>query len=282
MRQIELTQGTNEWLTWRKNGIGSSEASTLMGVNPWQTIDQLWLDKLGESEEIKDNWAMKRGRMLEPMVRQKYIKETGTIVLPLTAEHNDFDFIRASFDGINLETCSLIEIKCPGHKDHSEAVKGEIPAKYYPQLQWQLLVSGYDHSHYVSYREEDFRVVTVKKDTQYQRELIQKAQWFWELVKTKTPPSDPLSSNIEDLFKEYSSLKAQSFLIEQELEHIKNQIKENTKDDPISANGYKAQWIERKGLIDYTAIPELQSIDVEKYRKPTTKVFDLRAIKGIK
>lgn len=280
MRQIDLIQGSAEWLQWRKGGIGSSEASTLMNLNPWQNIDQLWLSKLDEIDEQKDNWAMKRGRMLEPMVRQKYIKESGIIVLPLIAEHNEHDFIRASFDGINLETCTMIEIKCPGHKDHAEAVKDCVPAKYYPQLQWQLMVSGYEHAQYVSYRENDFRVVTVKKDKELQQTLLDKAMWFWDLVKTKTPPSDPLSSDVEDLFKEYASLKAQANLIDDEIEYLKNQIKEVVKDKPISANGFRGQWIERKGSVDYNAIPALKEIDLEIYRKPTSKIFDLRPIKG--
>lgn len=280
MRQIDLIQGSAEWLQWRKGGIGSSEASTLMNLNPWQNIDQLWLSKLDEIDEQKDNWAMKRGRMLEPMVRQKYIKESGIIVLSLIAEHNEHDFIRASFDGINLETCTMIEIKCPGHKDHAEAVKDCVPAKYYPQLQWQLMVSGYEHAQYVSYRENDFRVVTVKKDKELQQTLLDKAMWFWDLVKTKTPPSDPLSSDVEDLFKEYASLKAQANLIDDEIEYLKNQIKEVVKDKPISANGFRGQWIERKGSVDYNAIPALKEIDLEIYRKPTSKIFDLRPIKG--
>ena len=38
---VRLTQGTAEWLEWRNNGIGASDAPTIMGENPWITITEL-------------------------------------------------------------------------------------------------------------------------------------------------------------------------------------------------------------------------------------------------
>lgn len=36
-----------EWLEYRKDGIGSSEVATILGLNPWETPYQLWRRKKG-------------------------------------------------------------------------------------------------------------------------------------------------------------------------------------------------------------------------------------------
>src|SRR5690606_2655687 len=34
---VDLEQGSPEWLAWRAEGIGASDAATIMGENPYQT-----------------------------------------------------------------------------------------------------------------------------------------------------------------------------------------------------------------------------------------------------
>ena len=34
--KIDLVQGTNEWLDWRKGGVGGSDIGTIMGLNPYK------------------------------------------------------------------------------------------------------------------------------------------------------------------------------------------------------------------------------------------------------
>ena len=40
-----------EWHKWRMGGIGSSDAPVVMGVSPYKTIEQLYLEKTGQGEE---------------------------------------------------------------------------------------------------------------------------------------------------------------------------------------------------------------------------------------
>ena len=37
-----------EWLQLRRNGIGGSDASVIMGKNPYRSILQLWEEKTGK------------------------------------------------------------------------------------------------------------------------------------------------------------------------------------------------------------------------------------------
>ena len=44
---VELQQGTSQWLAWRHNGIGSSEALAIMGENRFESASMLLQKKCG-------------------------------------------------------------------------------------------------------------------------------------------------------------------------------------------------------------------------------------------
>lgn len=43
-----LEMERTEWLEQRRKGIGGSDAPVIMGVNPWRSPMDLWLEKTGE------------------------------------------------------------------------------------------------------------------------------------------------------------------------------------------------------------------------------------------
>ena len=59
-----------EWLEYRKDGIGSSEVATILGLNPWETPYQLWRRKKGLDAPKDETFAMKAGHYLEDAVSQ--------------------------------------------------------------------------------------------------------------------------------------------------------------------------------------------------------------------
>ena len=64
---VELQQGTSQWLAWRHNGIGSSEASTIMGENRFKSASMLLQEKRGPVIlDSVQNEAMALGTKLEP------------------------------------------------------------------------------------------------------------------------------------------------------------------------------------------------------------------------
>jgi predicted phage-related endonuclease len=57
----------------------------------------------------------------------------------------------ASPDGMVNED-GLVEFKCPNTSTHIETVLGqEAPAKYLPQMQWQMACTGRDYCDFVSF-----------------------------------------------------------------------------------------------------------------------------------
>ena len=177
-----------EWLSWRSKGIGGTDAVVLAGLSPWKTIQELFEEKTTGKSLVKENWAMKRGKDLEPFARDIYEFQTGHIAPPKNVEHKEFSFVRASLDGFCEKENIVVEIKSPGRNDLNIAIQNKIPIKYYPQVQWQLLITGAHYCDYVTYdgREKIF-ITKVENDFCYQRALLRLAKWFWNRVQENRP-----------------------------------------------------------------------------------------------
>lgn len=59
-----------EWLVNRK-GIGGSDASAILGLNPYKTNQELWMEKKGQMYpvDISDKPYVKYGNDAEPLLR---------------------------------------------------------------------------------------------------------------------------------------------------------------------------------------------------------------------
>ena len=67
-----------EWLELRRNGIGGSDASVVMGKNPWRSIQQLWEDKTGKTPVLENsNEYTYWGNVMEGIIRKEFMNRTG-------------------------------------------------------------------------------------------------------------------------------------------------------------------------------------------------------------
>ncbi len=173
MKYIEITleQGSSAWLAWRNEGIGASDASTIMGENRFKSREKLLHEKIHQINELT-NAAMMEGTRLEPQARVAYEKSVGFNVEPLCIESLEYPLLKASLDGISQKRDSLVEIKC-GKRAMREALRGIIPKYYYGQLQHQLMVSGLEKINYWCYRPENGGVLLeALHDSSYIRKLF--------------------------------------------------------------------------------------------------------------
>ena len=65
---MKLDQGSPEWLAHRAKYRNASETPVVLGVSPWQTPYQLWLEKKGRAERPV-TFPMQRGKELEAAAR---------------------------------------------------------------------------------------------------------------------------------------------------------------------------------------------------------------------
>lgn len=93
-----------EWLDYRKKGIGGSDAAAIMGVSPFATKRDLFYDKTGirpAYQENEDNWVAKEvGHRLEDLVAEIFSKKTGLKIFPVRTmfRHPLYPFMLADVD----------------------------------------------------------------------------------------------------------------------------------------------------------------------------------------
>lgn len=258
----------------RKNYLGASDAPIVMGVSPWRTPYQLWQDKLGIGGEQPDNYAMRKGREKEECARDAYIHLTGVKVEPKQVFHPKIKFMMANLDGLSSDSKVAVEIKCPGEEDHSKAKRGEVPEKYFPQLQHQLAVSGLDGMHYFSWRNDDIALVEIEKDADYIKKMCAKEKKFWKHVEDLIPPEyeerDYHKINNDQwnsVAKEFLEAKRDLSWAKEREDMFKKQLIDMAQEKNCRGGGIMLKKIMKKGNIDYGKIPELKDVDLENFRK---------------
>lgn len=230
-RANSYKQNSPHWYTWRNKGIGASDAASLLDESPWTSKFQLWAQKTGllprgaaPSFAVS---AMERGKLLEPVARAYYEKKFGLIVeQDVNCEDEEHEFLRASLDGLvtNGSDQFVLEIKCPGKAAHAKALRGELPDYYYPQLQFQLMVTGLPYAHYFSFDgKEGPDPIVVGRDEPYISMLRAAAVELWGMVQSHTPPS-PTAKDVAGLVKELGEVSARQSALTNALEVAFNEF----------------------------------------------------------
>lgn len=275
-----------EWLEWRSQGIGASDAPAIMGVSPWKTPYQLWQEKIFGSTQNETS-AMRRGKDLETEALECF---GNTIDAPLIYQecvtHATFPWMRATLDGINYEKRILVEAKCPGKEDHLTAVGKHIPEKYYPQLQHQLAITGYDYMYYFSYDGNHGAMVRVERDEEYISEMIEKEQEFWNCVLSMEPPAltekDWISmeghEHWKDIAADYKKVTAVIDELEEQKAFLRSQFILFADGKNAIGEGIKLTKFVEKGRVDYEKIPELSSVNLNFYRKKPVEKFRISSM----
>jgi len=274
---IDLEQGSQEWLDFRKRHITATDASAIMGVNPWKTKIQLYHEKLSNDPPMVPNERMQRGLDLEPIARELFALQTGFHTTPKVFVK---DWQMASLDGISEFGEIILEIKCPGAKDHAIALSGKVPDHYYPQLQHQIYVCGVNSAYYYSFDGFDGVAVEVKRDHEYIAKMIVEERKFYECLMSQTPPDiseDDYIQRDDDIWNECASrwtlVMSQIKDMQNQEEILREQLIQLSGQSNTKGAGITLCQVQRKGLIEYAKIPELKGLDLEAYRKPSTTTW---------
>lgn len=156
---VDIEQGSDEWFNIRLGKVTASRvADVLATVKSGESTArrnyriQLVCERLtGLKEETYTNHHMERGVRLEPIARALYEAKNDVFVNEIGfVQHPTIEMAGASPDGMLND--GQIEIKCPTAANHIETVlSGSWPAKYYPQMQWQMACTGLGWCDFISY-----------------------------------------------------------------------------------------------------------------------------------
>ncbi len=184
------------WLEARRLGLGATDMSVVLGMNPWKSALQLYAEKVGAvaSEDLSDVEAVTWGKVLEPVVGAQYAVRTGRTYEPArelirSIEH---PWALCSLDGWtdapgNRGTWPL-EIKTTSAFRAEDWSDGP-PEHYRVQIQHQMLVTG-AHQVTIACLLGGQRLVwcDVERDERMIRKLVCQGALFWERIQQRTPP----------------------------------------------------------------------------------------------
>ena len=91
-----------DWLHYRKLGIGGSDASVVCGINRYKSPVELWMEKTDQLPYQEAGEAAYWGTQLESLVRSEFTKRTGIEVKRVNQllQSEEHPFMLANLDGI--------------------------------------------------------------------------------------------------------------------------------------------------------------------------------------
>lgn len=139
----ELIQGTPEWLEFRMNHDGASEAAAMLGISKKMSRNELLrMKSSGITKEFSD-WVQKNildyGHEVEALARPIVEKKLGIKLYPVVCSRGRMS---ASCDGKNMSGTVGWEHKQWNKELAASVAVGVLPEEHWPQVQQELLVTG--------------------------------------------------------------------------------------------------------------------------------------------
>lgn len=172
-----------DWLDLRRRGLGGSDASAVVGLNPFSSRLYLFADKTGMIPEREDNEAMRQGRDLEDYVAKRWEEATGKKVRRENHMlYNDqYPWAFANLDRVVIGEKALLECKTTSVYNKNDFEGGQIPDYYYVQCQHYLAVTGFDRAYLaVLVLNSGFYHFVIERNQEDIDALMKAEQDFWE------------------------------------------------------------------------------------------------------
>lgn len=274
-RIVKLVQGSPDWHAHRATYRNASETPTVLGVSPWVTPYQLWLQRSGRAQP-EVNRAMLHGTQLEPLAREAYEKLTGYVMQPLVLVEGDYS---ASLDGITLDGGLILEIKSPFKGRNSDlwksASEGVIPEHYRWQIETQLMVSGAELAHLYVFDGQEGMLVEYRPKKGDWAVIQDGWEGFMQYIAEDRPP--PLSNrdtlvrtdaDWQAAAETFVRLKTEADAVATRLDEAKARLVGLAEHPSEKGHGVQVTRFWKQGAVDYKRVPELTGVELEKYRGP--------------
>lgn len=190
-----------DWLSYRKLGIGGSDAGAVCGFNPYRTAMQVYQDKISEETEDIDNEAMRQGREFEDYVARRFMEATGKKVRRANAMYYDEErpFMLADVDRMVTGENAGLECKTASPYMADKWADGKIPMSYQIQCYHYMSVCNAEAWYIaVLIYGREFKYYRIERDEQLIAYLRQLEQDFWENHVLKREMPEPDGSKLAD------------------------------------------------------------------------------------
>lgn len=195
---------SEDWLRYRKRGIGASEVGTIMGLDQYKASIQLFYEKIGEDLGFStENLSMFLGKEQEPFIAELWEYWEGNETQMMAnyrmgqkvrrckrvkayAHNEKWPWLFVSLDReINQHagrSNGALELKTIGGYE-SDKWEAGIPPKYITQVQTQMLVCGYEYGEIAVLKDNrEFFVYPFEFSKSITDSIIEITKSFWDKV----------------------------------------------------------------------------------------------------
>ena len=193
------TLDRQQWLSVRQGGIGSSDAAAAVGLCPYKSQLELWMEKTGRTpvEDASPGMDDPRywGTLLEPYVAVAYSQQTDRKVRKVNAvlQHPTFPYMLANIDRevVGCPEVQILECKTAGEWG-SKLWREGVPEYVQLQVQHQLAVTNQQAADVaVLLCGQRLEIHRIERDEDVIARLMVLEARFWHHVTTDTePPAD--------------------------------------------------------------------------------------------
>ena len=192
----------------RSTYLGGSDVAAILGISPWRTPLDVYIDKIQPRKEETDPGRLKvlnRGKRMEPYVIDLLAEETGLDIIRRGERYldPDLDFIAAEIDaeaatGENIEIKTVSPFKA---REWGEEQSDEIPLHYAAQAMHGMMVTSREVCVFgVLIGGDDFRVYRIERDDVTIDAIRQKEIEFWSRIQARQAPEPSTVSDVFRLF----------------------------------------------------------------------------------
>ncbi|WNK21211.1 YqaJ viral recombinase family protein [Halomonas piscis] len=187
------------WLNIRQGGIGSSDAAAAIGLHPYKSQLELWLEKTGRQpgmtepdKEAQLTSPLHWGQVLEPIVADHYAKHTGYRVQRVNAilQHTKYRWMMANLDREVVGNADVEVLECKTAGVHGARLwKDGVPEYVQVQVMHQLAVTGQQVADVaVLLGGHELQIHRIERDEAMIEQLIALERQFWDCVEQDIPP----------------------------------------------------------------------------------------------
>lgn len=241
----------------RLSGLGGSDAGAVLGMSPYRTPFDVWLEKTGRSvpENIDDKPAVHFGNVLEGVVADEFSRRTGLkvrrqnlmqscarqpyllanvdrMVVGRVAIHcaDEADGVALKKAGLECKTAGPFMADSYGAQNFALDEYGAfsitgpavVPAHYEAQCRHYMHVLDADVWFLaVLIGGQDFRMFAIERDAGIEAEYREKMRSFWEIyVESDVPPPAAKAEDVTALYPEDDGVEVPA--VSDDLEMVSN------------------------------------------------------------
>lgn len=263
----------------RRSCLGGTDIAAILGIHPYRTAFDVWLEKTGQAEAFEGNERTEMGTGLEPYIAAKYEKQTGhTVVKGSFIRHPEVPYFGGHVDYVVPEGPHVVECKLVGvralYRWTDPGPEQVVPDEYWCQAQWYQMLTGYQCCDLVAQKEFKVKldIYPILRDDVFIERAILAGHDFWNtyvLPKVAPPLSAAESAGKwlaktyphagreiiqapehRDFMEAYFSIESEYEEVKRDYETTRNRIKNLIGENlGFKGPGFVAKWYDVKDSV---------------------------------